>query len=171
MSNRTVSYISPGHVEVVDTPYPEFELKDGPGVNPANVGRKVHHGVVLRTVATNICGSDQHMVRGRTTAPARLIPSVIHRGVDSLKPGAMRSAPWERASNPLWFKHRPRYIHCQYGRTRAPIRQPTILGRGGPNCRPFTKSKGPLHDAEALYSTCCNIACGLPLRKPPLCRP
>ena len=71
--NRAVAYKRPGVVEVVDTAYPEFELKDGPGVNPANVGRKVPHGAILRTVATNICGSDQHMVRGRTTAPEGLI--------------------------------------------------------------------------------------------------
>ena len=72
-TNRAVAYKGPGVVEVIDTDYPTFELKDGPGVNPANVGRKVPHGVILRTVTTNICGSDQHMVRGRTTAPADLI--------------------------------------------------------------------------------------------------
>ena len=43
-----------------------------PGVNPLNVGRKCDHGVILKVVATNICGSDQHMVRGRTTAPSGL---------------------------------------------------------------------------------------------------
>ena len=53
--------------------YPTFELQDGPGVNPANVGRKLPHGAILKIVATNICGSDQHMVRGRTTAPEGLI--------------------------------------------------------------------------------------------------
>jgi glutathione-independent formaldehyde dehydrogenase len=31
--------------------------------------QKAEHGVILRNIATNICGSDQHMVRGRTTAP------------------------------------------------------------------------------------------------------
>jgi glutathione-independent formaldehyde dehydrogenase len=71
--NRAVAYEGPGVVNVIDTPYPEFELKDGPGVNPANVGRKVGHGAILRTVSTNICGSDQHMVRGRTTAPKGLV--------------------------------------------------------------------------------------------------
>ena len=30
--------------------------------------KEIDHGVVLRIVSTNICGSDQHMVRGRTTA-------------------------------------------------------------------------------------------------------
>ncbi|MGO1182740.1 MAG: formaldehyde dehydrogenase, glutathione-independent [Micrococcaceae bacterium] len=117
MSNRAVSYISPGHVEVVDTPYPEFELKDGPGVNPANVGRKVHHGVVLRTVATNICGSDQHMVRGRTTAPAGLILGheitgevvEVGRDVEFLKVGDLVSVPFNIACG--------RCRNCKEGQT------------------------------------------------------
>ncbi|MBW4043217.1 MAG: alcohol dehydrogenase catalytic domain-containing protein, partial [Acidobacteria bacterium] len=71
--NRAVAYKGPGTVEVIDTAYPDFQLHDGPGVNPANVGRKVNHGVILKTVSTNICGSDQHMVRGRTTAPTDLV--------------------------------------------------------------------------------------------------
>ncbi|MGP5607208.1 formaldehyde dehydrogenase, glutathione-independent [Arthrobacter rhombi] len=71
--NRAVAYKGTGKVEVIDTAYPTFELQDGPGVHPDNVGRKVPHGVILRTVATNICGSDQHMVRGRTTAPINLV--------------------------------------------------------------------------------------------------
>ena len=52
--NRAVAYKSPGVVEVIDIDYPSFELKDGPGVNPENVGRKVPHGVILKTVTTNI---------------------------------------------------------------------------------------------------------------------
>lgn len=71
--NKAVIYKGPGNVTVEETDYPTFELKDGPGVNPANVGRKVHHGVIVKVIATNICGSDQHMVRGRTTAPAGLV--------------------------------------------------------------------------------------------------
>ena len=61
--NRGVAYIEPGKVEVHDIDFPTFELKDGPGVNPANVGRQCPHGAILRIVSTNICGSDQHMVR------------------------------------------------------------------------------------------------------------
>ena len=71
--NRGVAYIEPGKVEVQQTDYPKLELQDGPGVNPANIGRKCNHGVILKVVSTNICGSDQHMVRGRTTAPEGLI--------------------------------------------------------------------------------------------------
>jgi glutathione-independent formaldehyde dehydrogenase len=62
--NRGVVYVGPGKVEVRTIEFPEL-------VDPA--GRKASHGVVLRVVSTNICGSDQHMVRGRTTAPAGLV--------------------------------------------------------------------------------------------------
>ncbi len=100
--NRAVAYKSPGVVEVIDTAYPEFELKDGPGVNPANVGRKVPHGAIIRTVATNICGSDQHMVRGRTTAPADLVLGheitgevvEVGPGVEFVKVGDIVSVPF-----------------------------------------------------------------------------
>jgi len=39
--NKAVAYIGPGKVEVREIDYPGLELRDGPGVNPANVGRKV----------------------------------------------------------------------------------------------------------------------------------
>ena len=71
--NRGVAYMGTGKVEVHNIDYPGFELQDGPGVNPANVGRELPHAAILKCVATNICGSDQHMVRGRTTAPEGLI--------------------------------------------------------------------------------------------------
>ncbi len=71
--NRGVAYVAPGKVEVQDIAFPTFELQDGPGVHPANVGRRLPHAAIVKCVTTNICGSDQHMVRGRTTAPAGLI--------------------------------------------------------------------------------------------------
>jgi glutathione-independent formaldehyde dehydrogenase len=100
--NRAVAYIEPGHVEIQTIDYPKLELQDGPGVNPANVGRKVPHGVILKCVATNICGSDQHMVRGRTTAPAGLVlgheitGEVVEAGpdVEFIKVGDLCSAPF-----------------------------------------------------------------------------
>ena len=54
--NRGVAYIEPGTVEVQNIEFPTFELRDGPGVHPANVGRKTPHGAILRVVSTNICG-------------------------------------------------------------------------------------------------------------------
>jgi len=103
--NRGVAYIEPGKVEVQDIDFPELELKDGPGVHPDNVGRKVPHGAILRIVSTNICGSDQHMVRGRTTAPAGLIlgheitGEVIEAGpgVEFIKVGDLCSVPFNIA--------------------------------------------------------------------------
>ncbi|MBT2514568.1 formaldehyde dehydrogenase, glutathione-independent [Arthrobacter sp. ISL-30] len=100
--NKAVAYKEPGKVEVIDVDYPTFELKDGPGVNPANVGRQVPHGVILKTVATNICGSDQHMVRGRTTAPTNLVLGheitgevvEVGPGVEFIKVGDLCSVPF-----------------------------------------------------------------------------
>lgn len=71
--NRAVVYKGAGRVAVEDIGYPDLILRDGPGVNPLNIGRKCEHGVILKVVTTNICGSDQHMVRGRTTAPEGLV--------------------------------------------------------------------------------------------------
>jgi glutathione-independent formaldehyde dehydrogenase len=105
VTNKAVSYAGPGKVEVIDTPYPEFELRDGPGVNPANIGRQVNHGVILKTVSTNICGSDQHMVRGRTTAPEGLVLGheitgeviEVGRDVEFIKEGDIVSVPFNIA--------------------------------------------------------------------------
>jgi len=103
--NRAVTYIGPNKVEVRTIDYPKLELADGPGVNPANVGRKCPHGVILKVIATNICGSDQHMVRGRTTAPEGLVlrqeitGEVVEAGpgVEFIKVGDMVSTPFNIA--------------------------------------------------------------------------
>jgi glutathione-independent formaldehyde dehydrogenase len=103
--NRGVAYMGTGKVEVHDIDFPTFELKDGPGVHPDNVGRKLPHGAILKIVSTNICGSDQHMVRGRTTAPEGLIlgheitGEVIETGpgVEFIKKGDLCSVPFNIA--------------------------------------------------------------------------
>ncbi|OHV25711.1 formaldehyde dehydrogenase, glutathione-independent [Parafrankia soli] len=97
--------MEPGRVEVVDLNFPGLVLQDGPGVNPANVGRQCPHGVILKVVSTNICGSDQHMVRGRTTAPPGLVlgheitGEVIETGrdVEFVKAGDLVSVPFNIA--------------------------------------------------------------------------
>ena len=77
--NRGVVYLGPNHVEVQSINYPKLD-------NPA--GKKIEHGVILKVVSTNICGSDQHMVRGRTTAPKGLVlgheitGEIIEKGKD-----------------------------------------------------------------------------------------
>jgi len=62
--NTGVVYLGQNHVEVQSIDFPKMQ-------NPA--GKKINHAVILKVVATNICGSDQHMVRGRTTAPTGLV--------------------------------------------------------------------------------------------------
>lgn len=94
--NRGVVYIGPGKVEVQKIADPKFEAPDG---------RKIEHGVILKVLSTNICGSDQHMVRGRTTAPAGLVlgheitGEVIEKGsdVELLDIGDIVSVPFNVA--------------------------------------------------------------------------
>src|ERR687890_514050 len=115
--NRGVAYMAPGEVEVQDIDFPTFELQDGPGVNPANVGRKLPHAAILKVVSTNICGSDQHMVRGRTTAPEGLILGheitgeviEVGPGVEFIKVGDLCSVPFNIACG--------RCRNCKEGRT------------------------------------------------------
>jgi glutathione-independent formaldehyde dehydrogenase len=95
-SNRGVVYLGPGKVEVRNIDFPKL-------VDPR--GRKAEHGVILKVVATNICGSDQHMVRGRTTAPPGLVlgheitGEVIEAGrdVEFIKVGDLVSTPFNVA--------------------------------------------------------------------------
>jgi glutathione-independent formaldehyde dehydrogenase len=95
-SNRGVVYVGPGKVEVRSIDYPKF-------VNP--LGKSINHGVILKVVVTNICGSDQHMVRGRTTAPPGLVlgheitGEVVEIGsdVEFIKVGDLVSTPFNVA--------------------------------------------------------------------------
>ena len=94
--NRGVVYIGTGKVEVRDIPDPRME-------DPR--GRRIDHGVILKVVSTNICGSDQHMVRGRTTAPSGMVlgheitGEVIEKGSDvvMLAIGDLVSVPFNVA--------------------------------------------------------------------------
>src|SRR5256885_14960911 len=95
--NRCVVYVEPGKVDVETIDYPKLELPEQ--------NRKCDHGVILKIVATNICGSDQHMVRGRTTAPKgqtlghEITGEVIELGrdVEFIKMGDLVSLPFNIA--------------------------------------------------------------------------
>ncbi len=94
-SNRGVAYIGTGKVEVQSIVFPELAIGDRP----------CQHGVILKIIATNICGSDQHMVRGRTTAQAGLVlgheitGEIIEKGrdVEFLDVGDIVSVPFNIA--------------------------------------------------------------------------
>ncbi len=106
-SNRGLAYIKPGVVEVRSIAYPELALGS----------RKCEHGVILKIISTNICGSDQHMVRGRTTAPEGLIlgheitGEVIEAGrdVEFIRVGDIVSVPFNIACG--------RCRNCKEGKT------------------------------------------------------
>ncbi|MDH2328768.1 formaldehyde dehydrogenase, glutathione-independent [Cereibacter sp. SYSU M97828] len=96
MSNRGVVYLGPGKVEVQTIEDAKLQAPDG---------RRIEHGVILKVISTNICGSDQHMVRGRTTAEPGLIlgheitGEVIEKGrdVEMLEVGDIVSVPFNVA--------------------------------------------------------------------------
>ena len=106
-SNRGVAYMGPGRVEVQSIDFPKLELGS----------RKCEHGAILKIVTTNICGSDQHMVRGRTTAPMGLIlgheitGEIIEAGrdVEFVKVGDLVSVPFNIACG--------RCRNCKEGKT------------------------------------------------------
>jgi glutathione-independent formaldehyde dehydrogenase len=95
-SNRGVVFLGPSRVAVQSIDYPRFQ-------NPA--GKPIEHGVILKVVSTNICGSDQHMVRGRTTAPPGMVlgheitGEIIEKGkdVEFLNVGDLVSVPFNVA--------------------------------------------------------------------------
>ena len=94
--NRGVVYLRPGTVEVRDIEDPALAAPDG---------RKLDHAVILKVISTNICGSDQHMVRGRTTAMPGLVlgheitGEIIEKGsdVEMLDVGDIVSVPFNVA--------------------------------------------------------------------------
>ena len=99
--------MGPGKVEVQSIDFPKLALGS----------RKCEHGVILKIACTNICGSDQHMVRGRTTAPTGLIlgheitGQVIEAGrdVEFVKVGDLVSVPFNIACG--------RCRNCKEGKT------------------------------------------------------
>ena len=68
--NHVVVYQGPGKVSVEDIDYPKLQMPDDV-VEGMGLPRKAPHAAILKLVATNICGSDQHMVRRPHDGPDR----------------------------------------------------------------------------------------------------
>src|ERR1700738_4036522 len=106
-NNRGVVYAGPGKGEVQSIDFPTLSL----------ASRKCENGVILKLISTNICGSDQHMVRGRTTAPAGMVlgheitGEIIEKGrdVEFLNVGDLVSVPFNIACG--------RCRNCREGKT------------------------------------------------------
>ncbi len=114
-TNRGVAYIEPGKVEIKSIDYPKLRMPKSE-TDPFG-GKDAPHGVILKVLTTNICGSDQHMVRGRTTAPQGLIlgheitGEVIEKGndVEMLEVGDLVTVPFNIACG--------RCRNCREGKT------------------------------------------------------
>lgn len=84
-------------VEVTEVPYPHMRH--------ATDGSELPHAVILKVIATCICGSDRHMVHGRTTATRgtvighEITGQVVELGpqVKSFKEGDIVSVPFNIA--------------------------------------------------------------------------
>ena len=102
--NRVVVYKGPGEVAVETVEYPKLEIP-AEVAQGMNIKQAAPHAAILRIVTTNICGSDQHMVRGRTTAPVgqtlghEITGEVVQTGDDVLflKEGDICSVPFNIA--------------------------------------------------------------------------
>lgn len=96
MKNEGVVFVRPRTVEVREIPFPTMD-------DPR--GRKIEHGVILKVIATNICGSDLHLVRGRFTAHEGVVLGhevtgvVIEKGrdVEMIEVGDIVSVPFNVA--------------------------------------------------------------------------
>lgn len=92
-SNRGVVFMGPRKLEVQNLDFPKL-------VDPR--GNKCDHGVILKIVTTNICGSDQHIYHGRFAAPQGMVlghemtGEVIEAGrdVQFIKQGDLCSVPF-----------------------------------------------------------------------------
>jgi glutathione-independent formaldehyde dehydrogenase len=103
-ANNIVVYQGPGEVSVESKDYPKLEIPQEVA-DHFGISKAAPHAAILRVVTTNICGSDQHMVRGRTTAPVgqtlghEITGEVIECGEDVLflKEGDICSVPFNIA--------------------------------------------------------------------------
>ena len=97
-SNRGVVYLGPSKVDARKIDFPIFR-------NPA--GKPINHGVILKVVSTNICGSDQHPAYGTRPrhGPIGMVLGheitgeiiEIGRDVEYLKVGDLVSVPFNVA--------------------------------------------------------------------------
>merc|ERR1719424_1125952 len=105
--NRGVIFMGPNDVQVQSIPFPTLELDSTSSpVESERQKRSCPHGAILKVVTTNICGSDQHMVRGRTSLPGghmvlghEITGEVVEcgRDVEFIKSGDLVSVPFNIA--------------------------------------------------------------------------
>ncbi|WP_435193576.1 alcohol dehydrogenase catalytic domain-containing protein [Streptomyces sp. NRRL F-5630] len=95
-SNRAVTFQNPKDMRVDSLDFPKLQMPNG---------KKAPHGVILKIVATNICGSDLHIYRGSFPVPQGMVMGhemtgeVIEVGpdVEFLSEGDLVSVPFNVA--------------------------------------------------------------------------
>jgi len=108
--NRSVVFRGVKNIQVEDLDFPKLQMPNG---------KKAPHGVVLKIVASNICGSDLHIYRGSFPAPDGMVMGhemtgeVVEIGsdVEFLKEGDLVSVPFNVACG--------RCRNCRNGRTEV----------------------------------------------------
>lgn len=91
--NRVITFMGPMKMELQTFDYPKL-------ITPT--GKKAEHGAILKIVTTNICGSDQHIYRGRFAAPKGMVMGhemtgeviEVGKGVEYIKVGDLCSVPF-----------------------------------------------------------------------------
>lgn len=108
--NRAVVFHGTHNMKVDTLDFPKLEMPNG---------RKAPHGVILKIIATNICGSDLHIYRGSFPVPDGMVMGhemtgqVVEVGsdVEFLKEGDLVSVPFNVACG--------RCRNCRAGRTEV----------------------------------------------------
>lgn len=94
--NRAITFQGTRKMELQTFDYPKL-------ITPT--GKKANHGVIMKIITTNICGSDQHIYHGRFSAPKGMVMGhemtgeVIEVGpdVEFIKKGDICSVPFNVA--------------------------------------------------------------------------
>lgn len=137
---KAVVFQDVGRVEVAD-------VSDASLDNPKELGGICRHGVIIRVVASGICGSDHHIYRGRAEAPPGFVlgheatGEVVEVGPDvqTVKVGDWCSVPFNVACG--------RCTACKSGRTA----HCTISNPGGVGAAYGYPGLGPWRGAQAEY--------------------
>lgn len=95
-TNRAVVFEDVGNMRIESLDFPKLEMPNG---------KKAPHGVILKILATNICGSDLHIYRGSFPVPQGMVMGhemtgeVIEVGsdVEFLSEGDLVSVPFNVA--------------------------------------------------------------------------
>ena len=114
--NRGVVFMGPNDVQVKDILFPKLSSTRPTLRWCRTAKRKCEHGVILKVVTTNICGSDQHMVRGRTSLPGGHMVWATKLPVKSSKSGKA-SVYQERRGVRCRLTSQRRCDNCRRGHT------------------------------------------------------